>query len=102
MSHAKFAKYILRNPQVSQYLCPKKHQNTIESEPLVERIIYLEGFQSESLHSSSDLGIDASFLPNGTQEVLWVHPINLDFSEVLSRVKTKESYEKRMLFSCEG
>ena len=34
--------------------------------------------------------VDASFLPKGTQELLWVHPLNLDYNEVLARLKTKQ------------
>ena len=33
------------------------------------------------------------FFPKSTGEILWVHPINIEFNEVLSRVKTKRYHE---------
>ena len=32
-------------------------------------------------------------LPKGTAEVLWIHPFGLDYTEVLSRIKSK-NYER--------
>ena len=95
----------MKHPEVRKFLNPQKRRENAaigETPPLVDRIIYLEGFQNDSLYSSADLSIDADFLPPGVKEVLWVHPINLDFTEVLSRVQSKESYERRMLYSCNG
>lgn len=52
--------------------------------------------------------IDAGFLPKGISEVLWLHPINLEFSDVLTKIQQKKaggeksSYERRLLFSCSG
>ena len=92
MGRERFNQLILNHPQISNYLCSNSHitinsqQEDItdgdidEESPLIDRIIYLDG----RLLSKQDLSIEPSFLPEGTKEVLWVHPINLDFSEVLS------------------
>ena len=49
----------------------------------------------------SEVTLPASFFPLETQELLWLHPLDLDFNEVLSRLKTKE-YERLLLDPEEG
>ena len=62
------------------------------SENLISRIIYLQGSQF-MLNPEQDLRISLDYLPEGTTEILWIHPLDIDFNEVLSRAKTKQ-YER--------
>ena len=59
---------------------------------LINRIIYLEGYRL-GVYPEKELIIPRSYLPEGTSEILWIHPLDIDFNEVLSRVKTKK-YER--------
>ena len=55
----------------------------------------MEGYR-HGTYPSDQLAIPLNFLPKNTSEVLWVHPLGLDFNEVLSRVKTKK-YERLLM-----
>ena len=105
MNRDKFTQLILSNPYIENYLCNfavSEADDDEDTTPLIDRVIYLDDDTTQSCSKRLDLCIDSTFLPAGTKEVLWVHPINLDFSEVLSRVRTKENYEKRLLYSIDG
>ena len=39
------------------------------------------------------MSLGKDYLPEGTTEILWMHPLDIDFNEVLSRAKTKQ-YEQ--------
>ena len=69
------------------------------SENLISRIIYLQGSQF-MLNPEQDLRISLDYLPEGTTEILWIHPLDIDFNEVLSRAKTKQ-YE-RLIYESSG
>lgn len=61
----------------------------------MERVLFFEGFQ-HGQYAQEQLTVPSHFLPEGTKELLWVHPLDLDFNEVLSRLKTKK-YERLLI-----
>ena len=55
----------------------------------IERVIFLPSSRL-GIFDDSELTIDLGILPEGTKELLWVHPLMLDYNEVLARLKTKQ------------
>ena len=76
---------ILGQPELAQLV----------TDNLVERVIFMEGYRHGS-YPSDQLALSVNFLPQNTSEVLWIHPLGLDFNEVLYRVKTKK-YERLLM-----
>ena len=59
----------------------------------LDRIIFINGYRYSASYAKHQLEIPSELLPARTSEILWVHPLVMDFNEVLYTIKQK-NYER--------
>lgn len=67
----------------------------------LDRVIFIKGcYRYSQSYTRQQLEIPRELLPEQTSEILWIHPFDMDFNEVLQTIKTK-NYQ-RLLRSQDG
>lgn len=84
----------LNEESFDQFIVDKPGLKELWSGPdcQIERIIFISSWRLGSFEEI-ELAIPRKFLPQETQELLWVHPFDLEYHEILTRLKDKR-YER--------